>query len=236
MSLPVAILAGGLGTRLRPHTERIPKALMEVALRPFVEHQLELLRRNGYSRVVFCLGYLGHLVKARLTQRHIMGMDLEFVFDGEQLLGTGGALRNALPLLGEQFFVLYGDSYLDCDYHAVESAFISSRKCGLMTVFANRNQWQRSNVLFDQGRILRYDKLQPTDAMQHIDYGLGALSAKAFDNYSSNTFLDLATVYQDLIVAQELAGYEVSQRFYEIGSIEGLAETGGYLLTKDKMA
>jgi NDP-sugar pyrophosphorylase family protein len=207
---------------------------MEVARKPFVEHQLELLRRNGYSRVVLCLGYLGQLVQAKLTQQRNLGMDLGFVFDGERLLGTGGALRNALPFLGEQFFVLYGDSYLDCDYPAVERAFVSSGKHGLMTVFANKNQWQRSNVLFRDGRIARYDKHQPAHDMNHIDYGLGALTAHALEKYPSNTFLDLATVYQDLIASEELAGYEVSQRFYEIGSLEGLAETGGYLLTKDK--
>jgi NDP-sugar pyrophosphorylase family protein len=233
MNLPVAILAGGKATRLRPLTEHIPKALVDVAGKPFVEHQLDLLKRHGFNRVVFCLGYLGEQVISALGDGGRWGMDLNYVFDGETLLGTGGALRRALPLLGEKFMVLYGDTYLDCDYAAVGAAFVASGKLGLMTVFRNANRWDRSNLLFVDGRIVRYDKQHPGPEMQHIDYGLGALQSKVFDVYSAGAVIDLAGIYQDLLAKDELAGFEVSQRFYEIGTPAGLDETRGYLsLTK----
>lgn len=229
MSLSVAILAGGTATRLRPLTERIPKALVDVAGKPFVRHQLELLHRHGYNRVVLCVGYLGEMIKAALGDGGGWGMNLSYVFDGERLLGTGGALRKAIPLLGEKFLVLYGDTYLDCDYAAVEAAFLKSGKPGLMTVLQNNNRWDRSNLFFVNGRIVRYDKRKPDSEMQYIDYGLGALQAKVLEGYSTDTVIDLAQIYQDLLARNELAGFEVTQRFYEIGTPEGLDETRRYL-------
>lgn len=224
MSLPVAILAGGLATRLQPITARIPKILVEVAGRPFAEHQLDLLQRQGIAHVVYCVGHLGEQVRDALGDGSRRGMRLEYVFDGPRLLGTGGALRLALGRLGEAFFVLYGDSYLTCDFTAVADAYRRSGRPGLMTVFRNEGAWDRSNVLFEKERILRYDKRATTPDMRYIDYGLGILSRRSLDRYAPGEVLDLATVYQDLLARQELAGYEVPERFYEIGSPQGLAE------------
>ncbi len=233
MSLPVAILAGGLATRLRPFTQSIPKSLVEVAGRLFGEHQLELLRSHGLTEVVFCVGHMGEQVRAALGDGSRWDMTLRYVFDGPTLLGTGGALRRALPLLGESFMVMYGDSYLECDYGAVKQAFGTCGKWGLMTVFRNANRWDRSNVLFVNGEIVRYDKSHPTPDMQHIDYGLGAFRAQVFEGYPEGEAFDLATVYQDLVARAQLAGLEISQRFYEIGSPAGLEETRQYLSLKE---
>ena len=232
MSLPVAILAGGLATRLRSLTQRLPKSLVEVAGKPFIVHQLELLRRSGLRQVIVCVGNLGEQIQAALGDGSQWNVSLSYVFDGPTLLGTGGALRHALPWLGDAFMVLYGDSYLECDYAAVEQAFQASGKLGLMTVMRNLNQWDRSNVLFAEAKICRYDKRQPTSDMQHIDYGLGVLRAKALTGYPENQTLDLATVYQDLIARSQLAGLEIQRRFYEIGSSAGLEETHRYLSHK----
>jgi prepilin-type processing-associated H-X9-DG protein len=229
VSLSVAILAGGLATRLRPLTNDIPKALVEVAGKPFIEHQLRLLQHHDLTHVVLCVGHLGEKVQAVLGNGVRLGMHLDYVFDGETLLGTGGALRKALPLLGKAFMVLYGDSYLECDYGAVENALMVSGKLGLMTVYRNAGQWDRSNILFADGRIVCYNKQHPTPEMQHIDYGLGVLQAKVFDNYPADTFIDLTTIYQDLLAKKELAGFEITQRFYEIGSPTGLKETSDHL-------
>lgn len=234
MIFPVAILAGGLATRLRPLTERIPKALIDVAGKPFIERQLLLLQRHGATRVVLCVGYLGEMVEAAVGDGSKWGMELKYVYDGKTLLGTGGALRRALPLLGEKFLVLYGDAYLRCDYAAVETAFLSSGKLGLMTVFRNVNRWDRSNILFSGEQIIRYDKLHPTTEMEYIDFGLGALQSKVFEAYPDDTPVDLATVYQDLIARNELAGYEVTERFYEVGSHPGLEETRRYFQMEEK--
>ncbi|MDA2917884.1 nucleotidyltransferase family protein [Desulfobacterota bacterium AH_259_B03_O07] len=234
MALPVAILAGGLAKRLRPLTKSIPKCLVEVAHKPFIEHQLELMQQHGLHRIVLCVGYLGEMVKTVLGDGSRMGMDLRYVFDGKKLLGTGGALRKALPLLGEIFFVLYGDSYLDCNYIAIEKKFLEQRKLGLMTIFRNANKWDRSNILYKDGCLIHYDKENPTPEMQHIDYGLGVLNAKVFDDYPPDTTIDLATIYQDLLTKDELSTFEVTQRFYEIGSPDGLDETHHYLLNRTK--
>lgn len=236
MSLPVAILAGGLGTRLGPLTERIPKSLVKVAGRPFAVHQLALLRAHGLTEIVLCVGHLGDQVQAALGDGRRWGMQLQYVFDGPSLLGTGGALRRALPFLGESFLVLYGDSYLECDYAAVERTFRISGKLGLMTVFRNANQWDRSNVLFVDGEILRYDKRHPTPDMQHIDYGLGAFRAQVFEVYPEGEAFDLAAVHQDLMARNQLAGLEVRQRFYEIGSSAGLQEIRRHLSKKETSA
>lgn len=229
MSLPVAILAGGMATRMRPLTETIPKALVEVAGRPFAEHQVERLRSEGISRVVWLVGYRAHQIEEALGDGSRWGMQFEYLNDGPTLLGTGGALQRALPALGDAFFVMYGDSYLEADFNAVEAAFRASRRAGLMTVFRNDGQWDASNVEFVDGRIVRYDKRARTPDMRHIDWGLGILTPRAFDRFPEGQPLDLALVYQDLLERGELAAFEATRRFYEIGSPEGLRETEEYL-------
>ena len=229
MTLPVAILAGGLATRLHPMTEAMPKALIEVAGRPFAEHQLDWLRRQRVEHVVWCLGYRGEMIREALGDGGHWNLSLDYVFDGETLLGTGGALRRALPELGDAFFVLYGDSLLTCDLAAVERAFLATRRAGLMTVLRNDDRWDRSNVHYEDGRLLRYDKTHQTPDMRHIDYGLGVLTSRALTTFPPDHPFDLALVYQRLLAANELAAFEVSERFYEIGSREGLEETRAYL-------
>ena len=154
------------------------------------------------------------------------GLRVEYSYDGATLLGTAGAVRTALPKLGETFFVMYGDSYLPCDYAAIEQAFLRSGKRGLMTVFRNEGKWDASNVEFEAGRILRYSKKNRTMRMHHIDYGLGAFHAEAFARTSAP---DLADVYADLLQRDELAAVEVPERFYEIGSPAGLKEMTSFL-------
>src|ERR1017187_730011 len=148
VTLPVAILAGGKATRLYPLTEVIPKSLVEVAGKPFIKHQIELLRRNHIERVVICLGFLGEQIEKILGDGSDFGLQINYVHDGPRLLGTGGALKRALPILGKAFFVLYGDSFLDIDYACVEAEFVQSGEIGLMTVYRNHGKWDRSNVLF----------------------------------------------------------------------------------------
>ena len=228
---PVAILAGGLATRMHPVTQTIPKSLIEVAGRPFIEHQLGLLRAEGIKNVVLCVGYLGEMIESHIGDGSRFGLSVRYSFDGEKLLGTGGALRRALPLLGNNFFVLYGDSYLEIDYAAVQAAYRESAKPALMTVFRNEGQWDTSNVLFDGANILRYDKRNPTAEMKYIDYGLGILSGDLLKHRGSDAF-DLADIYAELVVQGRLAGFEATKRFYEIGTPSGLALTEGHLREK----
>jgi N-acetyl-alpha-D-muramate 1-phosphate uridylyltransferase len=232
MSLPVAILAGGLATRMRPITEKIPKILIEIEGRPFAEYQIELLRAHGLTKIILCVGYLGEMVQDALGDGSRYGVELHYSFDGDKLLGTGGALKRALPALGDAFFVLYGDSYLECSYEAVESAFLESGKAGMMTVLLNENRWDKSNIRFEGGRIQRYDKTNQTPDMLHIDYGLSVLQAQTLDAYGADEVFDLSAVFQNLITHGQLAGFEVRERFYEIGSPQGLEQTRQYLARK----
>jgi NDP-sugar pyrophosphorylase family protein len=229
--LPVAILAGGLATRLRPITEKIPKLLIEVAGEPFFTHQIRLLKAAGLTRVVLCVGYLGEMIQETYGDGSRWGIQIDYSFDGPKLLGTGGALIRALPKLGEAFYVLYGDSYLPIDYGAVGEAFRSAGKLGLMTVFENRERYDASNVWFADGEIQRYDKRAKVPQMHHIDYGLGVFRAAAFDNFPRDQVVDLADVQTSLVACQQLAGYEVFERFYEIGSPAGLEELNQFLRT-----
>jgi len=226
---PVLILAGGLATRLHPHTETVPKALLDVHGEPFIAHQLRLLAAGGITRVVVCAGYLGERIRDYVGDGARFGVDAAFSFDGPVLLGTGGAIRQALPLAGPRFFVLYGDSYLQCDYAAVARAFDLSDRAALMTVYRNEGRYDASNVAFSDGLIRAYDKRRPTPEMRHIDYGLGVFTAAAFDRVPPGQPWDLALVYQDLLARGELAGLEIGRRFYEIGSIEGLEDFRRYI-------
>jgi NDP-sugar pyrophosphorylase family protein len=224
---PIAVLAGGLATRMRPLTEKVPKSLLEVAGEPFIAHQLRLFRAQGAGRVVICTGYLGTMIEDFVGDGARFGLEVAYSYDGETLLGTGGALKRALPLLGGAFMVVYGDSWLDTDYGAVVQAFRASRKPALMTVFRNENAWDTSNVVFDGDVIRVYDKRKRTPAMQFIDWGMGMLESEVFDGWDGA--FDLADVYSALVAKDQLAGYEVKNRFYEIGSKAGLEETGRLL-------
>jgi NDP-sugar pyrophosphorylase family protein len=227
--LPVAILAGGLATRLRPITSQTPKALLKVAGRPFIHWQLEQLAQQGISRVILCIGFLGEQIQAAAGAGHAYGLTIFYSSDGGTPLGTGGALRHALPLLGDAFFVLYGDSYLPCSFAAVQAAYEASEAPALMGVLHNENRWDLSNVFFRDGRVLEYNKRDPRPDMAYIDYGLGILSAKSLCSWPDGAVFDLGDVYRELSLRGELAGFEVSERFYEIGSAQGLADTDRYL-------
>lgn len=230
---PVAILAGGLATRLLPLTGKIPKSMLDVAGEPFIAHQLRLLRREGVTRVVLCIGYLADQIEAYIGDGSRFGLHVDYKVDGVRLLGTGGALRAALDLLGAEFLVMYGDSWLDIAYAPVVEAFRASGAPALMTVFRNEGRWDRSNVWFQEDRIKIYDKRERLPQMHHIDWGLGAIRAQALVSRPADEPFDLADLYSELSRAGQLAGYEVKARFYEIGSVDGLRETDA-LLRRDQ--
>ena len=232
--LPVAILLGGLATRLRPITETIPKALVNVAGKPFVIRQLDYLRGQGVTRVVLCVGYLGEQVEAVVGDGSTYGLDVRYSWDGPTLLGTGGATKRALHELGQQFFVFYGDSYLPIDFSAVERRFWSAAKPALMTILRNADRWDKSNVEFKDGNIIEYNKRAPRAEMKHIDYGLAALSATTLRDAPADQPFDLADIYHNLSLRGELAGHEVFERFYEIGSHEGLEDAIQFFKETDK--
>jgi len=232
--LPVVILAGGLATRLRPITESIPKALISIAGKPFIYHQLNYLYSQGVRKVILCIGYLGEMIQSLIGDGSNLGMEVIYSFDGEKLLGTGGAIKKALPDLGNFFFVLYGDSFLPVQMLPIENAFLNSKKLGLMTVLKNSNRWDSSNVFFQNKMLVEYNKTNPSLSMSYIDYGLGVLNASVFEDYSLDQPFDLAEVYNHLSLQNQLEGYEVFDRFYEIGSLSGIRDTEEFLLSFGK--
>jgi NDP-sugar pyrophosphorylase family protein len=222
---PVAILAGGLATRLGPVAAAVPKALVEVAGRPFVVHQLALLREAGIRRVVLCVGHLGEQIEACVGDGRAHGLVVGYSYDGAALLGTAGALRRAAARLGDVFWVLYGDAYLSIDFRAVLAEFERRGELGMMAVMRNENRWDRSNVVFRDGRLVRYDKARLTPDMTHIDYGAAILRHAALARVPPDRPANPADLYRDLVQEGLMSGYEVTERFYEIGSPAGLAET-----------
>jgi NDP-sugar pyrophosphorylase family protein len=226
---PLALLAGGLATRLHPLTEHQPKSMVTVAGEPFIAHQLRWMASQQVDRVVACVGHLGDTIRRFVGDGSAFGLDVRYSDDGPVPLGTGGALRRALPLLGDRFLVMYGDSYLPVAIDPVVERFRSAGRRGLMTVFRNDGRWDNSNVEFEAGHIRAYDKVARTARMRHIDYGLGLLRAEALAGWPDGVAIDLAEVYARLLSEGQLEGFEVTERFYEIGSPDGLAETDAYL-------
>jgi len=227
--LPVAILAGGLATRLHPLTDETPKALIEICGRPFIEWQLQLLSKEGTKKVVLCVAHKSEMIQDFVGDGRRYGVEIDYSHDGLVRLGTGGAIRKALPLLGEAFMVLYGDSYLPIDYGTVEKNFYSIGKPAMMTVYQNNGAYDSSNVVFDRNHVLKYSKGSSHIEMTHIDYGLSVFNSSLFEKYPIGSPLDIGDICTDLSNSGLLAGYEVHERFYEIGSRKGIEDFSDYI-------
>jgi NDP-sugar pyrophosphorylase family protein len=227
------ILAGGLGTRMRPLTETCPKTLLPAAGRPFAWHQMQWLAREGVTEAVYSIGHQGELIRHFWENEPWPMPSIRYVDEGPKLLGTGGALKLAFDegVLRERFLLIYGDSYLPIPFGPVWRAVQETRKPALMTVLRNEGRWDRSNVIFDRGRVLLYDKNPAPDVrakMEYIDYGLFAFRRDVLSDAPHGPF-DLATLLHDLSLSDQLAGFEVTERFYEIGSPAGLRDFEEYL-------
>ncbi|MEJ2366580.1 MAG: nucleotidyltransferase family protein [Deltaproteobacteria bacterium] len=233
--MQTVILSGGLATRLRPLTETLPKAMIPVAGRPFIDHQLQLLNRNGIKDVVLCLGYLGEQIEAFVGDGSAWKVRVRYTWEKEQLLGTGGALKLAEPLLDEEFFLTYGDSYLPIDYVEVAEAFSRVSNLGMMVVYKNEDRFERSNVVLDGDLVCNYDKQERTPDMVYIDYGLTALKKEAVKLIPSGTVSALDSLIRSLVEAKQLAAYITTTRFFEIGSWQGIRDLEKFLTTKTRV-
>jgi MurNAc alpha-1-phosphate uridylyltransferase len=221
--LPIAILAGGYGTRLGEVGRHIPKSLVQIDGVPFIDLQLDLLERAGYQKVVLCVSQKAELLINHLSRRPRVGLEIEYSFDGPFQLGTGGSIKNALPLLGSKFALIYGDSYLPIDFISVENEFLKHKSLGLVTVFRNENRYIQSNIEIDGRYISKYEKGDQRN-LEYVDYGLSYWDAQVFLDSSLPTTFDLQEVYSELIGKRQLHCFEVNQRFYEVGSVEGIEE------------
>jgi MurNAc alpha-1-phosphate uridylyltransferase len=227
--LPLAVLAGGFATRLGDLSRNSPKSLIEINGRPFIDWQLDLLMNSGYTDFVFCVSYKSDAIQKYLGDGSDRGVNIQFSLDGETQLGTGGAIQKAIPLLGNEFGVIYGDSYLPIDYSAVEQDFLSSNSQGVMAVFKNENRLDRSNVAFIDGNLIDYQKGARNHYMHYIDSGLTYFKKNAFIPWADQSVFDLSVLCNKLSAARQLRGFEVFDRFYEIGSIDGIEDFSSYL-------
>ncbi|MEM3519557.1 MAG: nucleotidyltransferase family protein [Candidatus Hadarchaeales archaeon] len=221
--MQAVILAGGLGERLRPITERIPKAMVNIRGRPFLEYQINLLKNNGISDIVLCVGYLGEKIKQYFGDGRKFGVNIKYS-EEKDLLGTAGALKNAEPLLEDIFFLTYGDAYLILDYKNVMNYFRKFRKLGLMVVYKNFDRYGKSNTVVEGNLVKYYSKKKRVKEMVYIDFGVSVLRKKALEFVPPAKKLDLEFLFQELIKRKQLLAYETTQRFYEIGNPSGLRE------------
>lgn len=218
------LLAGGLATRLRPITETIPKALIDINGKPFIDYQISLLKSKGIKKIIICAGFLGEQIENHLKDGVESGIEIGYSYDGDELIGTGGAVQKALDKTDGLFWVMYGDSYLETDFEQISRYFQSKKNKGLMTVFNNSDKWDSSNVKYENGRIIKYDKFNKTKDMKYIDYGLSIFKREAFEKFKDYKKFDLTEVYKELLSENELIGFEVEERFYEVGSFQGIEE------------
>ncbi len=231
--MQVVILAGGLATRLRPLTEKIPKSMIRINEKPFLEYQIELLKKNNLTDILLCAGYLGGQIKDYFGDGEKFGVRLEYSEEKEELLGTGGALKKTESLLEDEFFVMYGDSYLILDYQEIADYFRKFNRLGLMVVYKNYNKFDKSNVVVKNGFVKVYNKRDSSPEMVYIDEGISILKKEILSDFPPHTSFSLDRIFQRLISKKELLAFETKQRFYEIGSPQGLSDFKKLILKKE---
>ncbi|MDA4112345.1 MAG: sugar phosphate nucleotidyltransferase [Thaumarchaeota archaeon] len=223
------ILAGGLGTRLRPLTNTTPKPMVLVNGRPFLEYELKLLAKNGISDFVLCVGYLGEVIRDYFGSGEKLGISIQYSFDGEEPLGIAGALKRAEPILQDVFIVTYGDSYLRAEYAGAMKQFLRAGKLGMMLAYENHNRYGRSDLAIKDGFVTRYDKQHQTPDMVWINYGISILRRETLKSIPSDQKYDEEQFYGELIKKNELLAFVVKDRFFEIGTGPALKEFESFI-------
>lgn len=222
--MQVAILAGGQATRLRPLTEGTPKSMVMIQGRPFLEYQLDFLKKSGVTSIVLCIGYLGEQIEYYFGDGRKFGVNIKYSYESEWLLGTAGALKRAESLLEDTFFTMYGDSYLSLDFADIMSYFKSRNKLALMTVYKNYDRFDKSNTAIEGGLVKKFSKSEKAKDMVYIEYGANIFRKEALELIPEDLPYSLEELFPKLIRQKELLAYEITERFYQIGSPEGLEE------------
>ena len=228
----VVVLMGGLGTRLKNYTKECPKSLVDVCGRPFFDYQLDLMMAWGFAKFLFLIGYRADMIEEYYGDGSSRGISIKYSYDGEKLLGTGGAVRSALDFLEDDFLLIYGDSFMDIDYAETIYRYHKGKETGaraLMTVLRNNDRFDKSNVVMKDGALVLYDKHEPCPDMEYIDYGVSMFERSLFSGYAEDEAFDLAGIQHELSLKGEMTAQVVTKRFYEIGSPESLAEFSSYV-------
>lgn len=223
--MQIVILAGGIASRLYPLTKKIPKSMIKVCEKPFFNYQIDLLKKNQIDEIVMCIGIFSEQIIDYFGDGKKFGISIKYSKENpNDLLGTCGAIKNAEKYLDEVFFVMYGDSYLPINFNDIYEKFLKSKKYGLMTIYKNQNKFDTSNVAIENDLVSIYDKSQKNKNLQYIDYGLSILNKQVLNDIPSNKFVDLEFLFKQMIEKKMLTYYISEERFYEIGSEEGIRD------------
>lgn len=233
--MQIVILCGGKATRLYPLTKKIPKSMIRFEGKPFLEQQLDLLKKNRIFDVVLCVGYKAEQIKKYFGDGKNFGVEIKYSSDKKRLLGTGGALKKAENLLEDSFLVMWGDSYLPFNFQKAIKFFKKSNKPGMMIVFKNLNKYEPSNVEVKNNLVKSYSKKRKTKKMKYIDYGISIYRKEVLKHLPKNQICDLTKLQQALIKKRQLLAYPAEKRFYQIGSPDGLEELKNYIKRKTKL-
>lgn len=223
------ILCGGLATRLGDLSKNSPKSMIKINNKPFLEYQIEILKKNSIKDIVLCVGYLAEKIKSYFGNGKKLGVNIRYSYDGDKPLGPIGALKNAEPILDDVFFIMYGDSYLTVDYKKVHRFFMKQDKLGLMVVYKNYDKYDKSNIAIKDDLVVGYGKNNSTDDMIYIDYGTSILCKKALDIVPKDKMYSTGEFFSELIKKRELLCFEAKKRFYHIGTPESLEEFNDFI-------
>jgi len=228
--MQIVILCGGKATRLYPLTKKISKSMLKIAGKPFLEHQINLLKKNGIRDIILCVGYKAEQIKKYFKNGEKFGVKIKYSSDGKKLLGTGGALKKAEDLLEDSFLVMWGDSYLPFNFRKAIKFFKKYNKLGLMTVYKNLDRYEPSNVEIEKNLVKSYSKKRKTRKMKYIDYGVSIFRKDVLKIIPESKVYDLSKLQQALIRKKQLLAYPAEKRFYQIGSPGGLEEFKKYII------
>jgi N-acetyl-alpha-D-muramate 1-phosphate uridylyltransferase len=231
--MQVAILAGGLGTRLMPLTRNLPKPMVPVLGRPFLEHQITLLQRHGATDIVLLVGHLGDAIRAYFGDGSRFGIRILYSDEGDARLDTAGAVKHAESLLDDAFMVLFGDSYLPVDYAQISREFLARGTRGMMVVYRNDNRFDTSDVAVEDGLVTAYQKYPPLPGAVYINYGLTLLKRETLAVMTPGQSISLQDFLQPFVREHAIAAWEATKRFFEIGSLAGLSELESHLCQPD---
>ena len=226
--MQIAILTGGLGTRLNKLTTKTPKSLILIDNKPFLEYQIDFLKEGGIKDIVLCTGHLGEQIHRHFGSGKKYALNIKYSHE-DKPLGTAGALKKSQDLLNDTFFTMYGDSYVFVNFGEIMSYFKSQDKLALMTVYHNSDRYDRSNTSIQGNLVKKYSKKDRSKDTEYIDYGVNIFRKSVLDLIPQNQFYSLEDLLPNLIKQEQLLAYEVYDRFYEIGSPEGLEDFENFI-------
>lgn len=227
--MQMVILCGGLATRLGNLAKDIPKSMIKIKNKPFLEHQIENLKNHSIKDIVLCVGHLSDKIENYFGNGKKFGVNILYSYDKDKPLGPIGALKNAEPLLEDIFFIMYGDSYLNVDFQKIYSYFIKQNKLGLMAVYKNFNKYDKSNLIVKNNLVVAYGEKNRTQDMIYIDYGTSILRKKSLNSISKNTFYSTGQFFSELILNKQLIAFEIEERFYHIGNPDALIDFRNFI-------